>query len=522
MFFKKRLAKFYRTVLQEKGENVKFLVHDMELHISRKQHEVADYKDYLSQAYNQLVLAKIEEYENTKDLYNALSRLLLEYSQCFFEISLIKKNYDEVLMDQKLCRARMNIIYEYQRNYGTVIGECKELIQVLEEAMNDTSYNYLVLYQNQELLGGSYENIDEYAKNVKYMELQQAIRESNGDVSAKNVYFYARTIGEELSLYKKEAEQVKVIKRQIHAKIGDCKIAKKQLKQVSKVLTQRKEEFKERQRYLQNRQQQLFTEAKKIWKDYISKSKVCVEYDYEISIIQQKIDLLQKEIEAKKKQIFGKSLKLETIKNAQASIKSKRDSLIELNKYDGMQIQSYIADIKKIQERKSTYLGIVAMARDRSKSLRREHKNLSQVVRDIKNSHTNDPGFSDKIAKLNSLSDYINKSNLENDTYMEYVESCNREQKTVQKHIDYLKECQNRRNGDIDRYKTELEALSENYNVVKEEISLLYADIATIQEKKKPYRDAINSLKGQKRVYIDSQFDKFNELIGISRSLLEG
>ena len=43
MFFKKRLAIFYRTVLQEKGENVKFLAQDMETYISRKQAEVSEY-----------------------------------------------------------------------------------------------------------------------------------------------------------------------------------------------------------------------------------------------------------------------------------------------------------------------------------------------------------------------------------------------------------------------------------------------------------------------------------------------
>lgn len=522
MFFKKRLARFYRSTLQGKRENVKLLAQDMESYISRKQDEVADYRDYLNRAYNQLVQGKIEEYENARELYNELSRLLLEYSQCSFEIHLIGKQKQEVFMDQRLCGARKSIISEYHRNYCVAIGECKELIQLLEDAMNDTPYNYLVLYQNQKLLETAPEKIEECAKNVKYADLQRSLYENSGDDAAKNAWFYAKTVGEELSLYRKEAEQVKVIRRQIYGKKEDCKTAKEQLEQMSRVFEQRMEELKARQQCLQDRQQQLFTEARRTWTDYVGKSKVCMEYDYEIFGNQQKIDLLQKEIEAKKGQISGKNSRLETIKNTQSSIKSKKDSLIELNKSDGMQIQLYIADIKKIRERRSTYLGIAARARERGKSLRWEHKNLCRVVRDIKNSHTNDPGFTDKIDRLNSLSYDINTAKSENDTYMGYVETCNREEETVQSHIDYYKECQERRNGDIDRYKAELESLSENYSAVKEEIDLLYAEISAIQRKKKPYRDAIASLKKQKKAYIGSQFDKFKELTGICRGLLEG
>ena len=121
MFFKKRLAIFYRTVLQEKGENVKFLAQDMESYIGRKQVEVSDYRDYLNRSYNQLVQEKIQEYENAKELYDELCKILLEYSQCYFEIHLLGKQKQDVFIGQKLCGIRQGIISEYQKNYYITI-----------------------------------------------------------------------------------------------------------------------------------------------------------------------------------------------------------------------------------------------------------------------------------------------------------------------------------------------------------------------------------------------------------------
>ena len=151
-----------------------------------------------------------------------------------------------------------------------------------------------------------------------------------------------------------------------------------------------------------------------------------------------------------------------------------------------------------------------------------DHKCLSQTVREIKNSHTNDPGFSDKISKLNSLSYYIDKATAENDTYMENVDSCNREIEEKKKHAAYHKANLDRRDLDIDRYKSELDSLSEDYTAVQGDINLLKAEIDIIYNKKKPYRDNINSLKRQKKAYIDSQFDEFKELTRMCRKLLEG
>lgn len=522
MFFKKRLAMFYRTVLREKGENVKFLAQDMENYISQKQAEVSDYKNYLNQSFNQLVQEKVEEYENTKELYNELCRILLEYSQCSFEIHLLGKQKQDVFTGQKLCGIRQRIISEYQKNYYTAIGECKELIQMLERATDDTMYNYLILYHNQELIGVIPDKIEEHAEVVKYAELQQKLYGCCEGSLAKNAWFYAKTVEEELRIYRKEEEQLKVIRRQIYGKIEDCKAAREQLKRVGNILKERMEDLKALQQSLQSRQQQLFSEARKIWEDYVARGDVCREYDYQIFVNQQKIDLLQKEIEGKRDKIADKKSRQEAIKNAQSDAKNKRNTLIEENKFDAMMLKGYGENIRKIKEQKSTYLGIAARARERRGSLCWEHKCLSQTVREIKNSHTNDPGFSDKISKLNSLSYYINKAGAENDEFMGRVESCNREIEEENKHAAYHKANLERRNLDIDRYKSELDSLSEDYTAVQGDINLLNAEIDIIYSKKKPYRDTINSLRRQKKAYIDSQFDKFKELIGTCRRLLEG
>ncbi len=91
MLFKKRLARFYATVLREKGENVKVLAEDMQRYISEKQVEVSDYGNYLNRAYNRLMQEKVEEYENARELYNSLLGVLLDYSQCNFGIRILKK-----------------------------------------------------------------------------------------------------------------------------------------------------------------------------------------------------------------------------------------------------------------------------------------------------------------------------------------------------------------------------------------------------------------------------------------------
>lgn len=351
MFFKKRLAIFYRTVLREKGENVKFLARDMETYISRKQAEVSDYRNYLNQSFNPLVQEKVEKYENTKELYNELCRMLLEYSQCSFEIQLLGKQKQDVFVGQKLCGIRQGIISEYQKNYYKAIGECKELIQMLERATDDTMYNFLILYHNQELIGVISDKIEEHAEKVKYAELQQKLYGCCEDDLAKNAWFYAKTVEEELRIYRKEEEELKVIRRQIYGKIEDCKAAREQLKRTGNILKERMEDLKGRQQSLQSRQQQLFNEVRKIWEDYVARSDVCKEYDYQIFINQQKINMLQKEIEGKRDGIADKRSRQEAIKNAQSDAKNERDSLIEENKFDAMMLKGYAEDIRKIKEK---------------------------------------------------------------------------------------------------------------------------------------------------------------------------
>lgn len=522
MLFKKKLARFYREILREKGKNVKFLAQDMETYISQKQAEVTDYRDYLNQAFNRLVQQKIEEYENAKELFEGLCNALLNYSQCHFEICLLGKQKQEVFTDHKVCEARKQVILAYQKDFGSAIGECKELLQLLESYMNDTMYNYLILYHNQDLLGIEADQIEEYAKNAKYADLQRSLHINSSDRASNIAWSSAKTVEEELNLYRMEAEQLRVIKRQLYNKIEDCKDGMRRLKEVNNNLHMKMEELKRRQQTLQNKRYQLQNEAQGIWRDYISKSKVCLEYDYQISDNLYQMELLQKDINEKKKLIDHKNAELEEIKSAQSCIKSKRDTLIEENKFDSMMYKTYKRDVEKITDKIKTNLGIAASARERKKKLCYEHKCLAQTVRDIKNSHTYDPGFSDKISRLNSLKSYIDKATCENDTYMGYVKTYDREKEEAIKHREFFKEKKNRSSEDIEKYKHELDSLSEDYREIKGEIDLLYAQIGSLKEKKKPYYEKIKMVRNQKNAYLDSQSDKFKELIGICHRLLEG
>ena len=97
-----------------------------------------------------------------------------------------------------------------------------------------------------------------------------------------------------------EAEQLRVIKRQLHNKIEDCKDGMRRLKEVNNNLHMKMEELKRRQQTLQNKRYQLQNEAQGIWRDYISKSKVCLEYDHQISDNLYQMELLQKDINEKR------------------------------------------------------------------------------------------------------------------------------------------------------------------------------------------------------------------------------
>lgn len=522
MFLKRRLTKFYKLALQEKGESVKFYVQDMESYIQRKQDEVSEYKNFLSQSYERLVKEKIQEVENIKELYDELNRVLLLYSQCYFEIHLVEKKKQSVFIDQKLCNGRQNIISEYYQNYREMLGECKELIKIIESTKDDTLYNYLILYHNQDIMGIELEQMEEYAKKVKYSELQKVMHENIKNEKMKNAFISAKTVEEELNLYRKELEQLKAIKKQLYGKINDCKVGQEQIKQVYNVLKQHMEELKVQQQRLKEKQQQLYKKANEIWKNCISYSKLCREYDEQIYQNRYEIDMLQREIDNRKEEIAIKKTQLENIKSAQSDIKTKRNTLIEKNKFDGILIKGCIAEKKKILEQKNTYYGVAERARERRKELCYEHKCLSRVVNDITRFHTYDPGFNDKIYKLKDLSYYIDKASAENDEFMGYVETCKRELDEQQKYIDIYQANQDRRNYDIEKYKMEQDSLSEDYGIIYENIKLLNEEIEHIKRDMTSYFDAISDIREEKKAYIDSQYNKFKELTRICRNLLEG
>lgn len=522
MFLKRRLTRFYKLALQEKGESVKFYVQDMESYIQQKQDEVSEYKNYLNQSYKRMVQEKIQEFENVKELYDELNRLLLLYSQCYFEMQLVEKKKQSVFIDQKLCNGRKNIISEYYHNYREMLGECKELIEIIEGSKDDILYNYLILYHNQDLMGIEMEQIEEYAKKVKYSELLKIMRENIKDEKMKNAFISAKTVEEELNLYRKEIEQLKAIKKQLYDKISDCKEGQEKIKQIYNVLKQHMGELKVQQQGLKEKQQLLFKKAEAVWKDYISKSKLCREYDEQICQNRYEIGELQREIDDKKEEIARKKTQLQHIKSVQIDIKTKRDTLIEKNKMDGMLINGCIAEKNKILEQKNIYYGVAERARERRKELCYEHKCLSHAVSDITRFHTYDPGFNDKIYKLKDLSYYIDKASAENNEFMGYVETCKRELDEQQKYIDLYKANQDRRNYDIENYKMELDSLSEDYSMVLQNIKLLNEEIEHIKRDMTSYYDAISDIREEKEAYIDSQYNQFKELTRICRNLQEG
>ena len=79
-----------------------------------------------------------------------------------------------------------------------MIGECNELLDMLEEAVDDEPYNYLILYQNQELIEIVEEEVQEKSNQVKYVKLQQSLLDDNDDKAAKSVWYYAKTVEEEI------------------------------------------------------------------------------------------------------------------------------------------------------------------------------------------------------------------------------------------------------------------------------------------------------------------------------------
>lgn len=518
MLFKRRLAKFYTTVLRERGENVKVLAQDMQQYINEKQIEALDYRNCLNRSYNELLKEKVREYENARELYGRLTGILLDYSKCNFEIRILRKKKQDVFMDQKLYNTRKSRIQQCKKNYYFYIAECKTLIHLVNDAMEDTQYNYLILFQNQELLKVIPEDIEKYASTIKYNELQKKICQNSSDDTAKKTWFAAKTIVEEQNTLQKELDQLKSIKRQLYGKVEDCNNGERVFEQVGSVLKQRMDALKDQQQKVYDRSKQLYKDAGEVWREYFSKSKECIEYDNRITTIQRELDLLKKEIEVRREKIADKKAAIEVVKNVQRDIKSKRDALIQANEMDEKQRKKYFAKIKEIKQRRYAYLGIATKARERKKALCKEHKELNWIVKVIIMSHKHDPEFDKKIARLNSLSSDIDNAQYENDVNMNNVENCNSECEVFRQQINCYQTNKDKRNGEIDRYKKEQEKLSARYNILQGEVAELKSEINVLWEKQQPFYEKIKKIRAHKKAHID---EKFRELMDSCKNLLE-
>lgn len=518
MLFKKRLARFYANVLQEKGENVKVLAEDMQRYISEKQVVVSDYGNYLNRAYNRLMREKVEEYENARELYNSLLGVLLNYSQCNFEIRFLKKKKQDVYINQKLCNARKDMINQWINNYFSSINECKQLIDLIKDAMKDTQYNYLILFQNQELLEIIPEDIGKKAGNVKYNDLQKKLWQDSSDDAAKKAWYAAKTVEEELKIYQEELWQLKIIKKQLYGKVEDCKTGIVVFEQANNVLKQKMDALKGQQKQVNDKKRQLKKDTHKIWGNYFSNSRECMEYENRITIFQRDVDLITAEIKDRETKRDEKNSEIKIVKNTQKDIKSKRSALIQENKFNKQRILEYIAQIEEIKQRKRDYYSVADRASKRKSALCQEHKRLDRIVKAIKISHKHDPEFDEKIARLKSLSSDIDYAQYEYDVNKRKEKSCKSECQTVQRQIDYYQNNQDRRNEEIDKYKKEQKKLSAQYISLQEDIAELQSEIDILWKKKRSYFAKIKEIRNQKKEYMNKKFD---ELMDSCQNLLE-
>lgn len=519
MLLKKRLARFYANVLQEKGENVKVLAEDMQRYISEKQVEVSDYGNYLNKAYNRLMQEKVEEYENARELYNSLLGVLLNYSQCNFEIRFLKKKKQDVYINQKLCNARKDMINQWINNYYSSINECKQLIDLIKDAMKDTQYNYLILFQNQELLEIIPEDIGKKAGNVKYNDLQKKLwQDSSDDAAAKKAWYAAKTVEEELKIYQEELWQLKIIKKQLYGKVEDYKMGIMVFEQANNVLKQKMDALKGQQKQVNDKKRQLKKDTHKIWGNYFSNSRECMEYENRISIFQRDVDLITAEIKDRETKRDEKNSAIKIVMDFQQDIKSKKNALIEENKSDDVKKLEWIAKIKEIRQHKRDYYSIADRASKRKSALCQEHKSLVQIVNAIKISHKHDPEFGEKIARLNSLSSDIDYAQYEYDVNKRKEKSCKSECQTVQRQIDYYQNNKDRRNEEIRKYEKEQEELNAQYNSLQEDIEELKSEIDILWKKKRSYFAKIKEIRNQKKEYMNKKFD---ELMDSCQNLLE-
>lgn len=95
------------------------------------------------------------------------------------------------------------MIKQWKKNYKSSIYECKQLIDLIKDAMEDTQYNYLILFQNQKLLEIVPEDIGKKAGKVKYNDLQKKLWHDSSDDAAKKAWYAAKTVEEEWTIVKR-------------------------------------------------------------------------------------------------------------------------------------------------------------------------------------------------------------------------------------------------------------------------------------------------------------------------------
>ncbi len=211
-----------------------------------------------------------------------------------------------------------------EKNYKSSIYECKQLIDLIKDAMEDTQYNYLILFQNQKLLEIVPEDIGKKAGKVKYNDLQKKLWHDSSDDAAKKAWYAAKTVEEELKIFQEELWQLKIVRKQLFGRVEDCKTGIAAFEQANEVLKHRMNALKEQQQQVDDRKKQLKKDTHKIWLNYFSNSRECKEYENQISIIQRDVDLITAEIKDRETKRDEKISAIRTVKNTQKDIKCKK------------------------------------------------------------------------------------------------------------------------------------------------------------------------------------------------------
>ena len=88
---------------------------------------------------------------------------------------------------------------------------CKQLINLIKDAMEDTQYNYLILFQNQKIAGNSPRGYREKSWQCKsIMICEKKLWHDSSDDAAKKAWYAAKTVEEELKIFQEELWQLKL------------------------------------------------------------------------------------------------------------------------------------------------------------------------------------------------------------------------------------------------------------------------------------------------------------------------